>query len=155
MVKHKIANAEILIDKADAHILGTRKWFACPKGKSGSVYVYTNDWPRSQIALHRLILGIHGTRLRGDHRNGNGLDNRRGNLRIATHAQNNRNRRGCGKTGFKGVTKFTHCERYFARIKHHGKTVHLGCFGDPAEAARAYDRAAKELFGEFAWLNFQ
>ena len=91
-----------------------------------------------------------------DHRNRNGLDNRRVNLRPAAQWQNNANTklRSNSTSGFKGVS-FKKARGYWiAQIRLHGKTRHLGCFATPEEAAVAYDVAALELFGEFAAINF-
>lgn len=95
-----------------------------------------------------------------DHRNGDRLDNRRGNLRIATHGQNMVNRRGGGASIYLGVTR--NRMNWQARIvplgtgreKANSQRICLGTFADEAEAARAYDRAAREYHGEFARLNF-
>jgi hypothetical protein len=98
---------------------------------------------------------------RVDHRNGNPLDNRKANLRLATHQQNMFN---CGKRStykgkptasiFKGVTRDKSCGRYRARIKKNGIYHYLGHFYDQRKAALAYDHAALEMFGEFAQTNF-
>jgi hypothetical protein len=91
-----------------------------------------------------------------DHINGNRLDNRRCNLRLCTRAQNVRNaakRPGC-LSQYKGVSRDRRHNRWFATIYFEGRSIALDHFDDEAEAARAYDRAALELFGEFAWLNF-
>jgi len=89
-----------------------------------------------------------------DHRNGNGLDNRRANLRPATKSQNGANRliAASNKSGFKGVDLKK--GRWRAQIKVVGSKIHLGYFDLAEEAARAYDMAAIEAFGEFATLNF-
>jgi hypothetical protein len=87
-----------------------------------------------------------------DHENRDKSDNRRHNLRLATHHQNSANQDRKGKT--KGVifTKKTpnSSGRWRARIRYHGKLIHLGYHATEAEAAAAYNRAAIELFGEFA-----
>lgn len=90
-----------------------------------------------------------------DHINLNGLDNRRSNLRRATFSQNMRNRRPLPTStiGLKGVGPIAG-QRWRARISIDGKLRHLGCFATPEEAALVYDRAARQHFGEFAWLNF-
>jgi hypothetical protein len=100
--------------------------------------------------MHKLLTGWDET----DHKNGNGLDNQRKNLRSATRPQNlwNKGRRSDNTTGFKGVTKEAHGWR--AVIKANGKRRHLGYFTSPELAARAYDAAAVEMHGEFARLNF-
>ena len=87
-----------------------------------------------------------------DHKNRNGLDNRRDNLRLATHGQNLANSKTHSESGFKGVEKNKH--RFYASISIDGKTKKLGGYDTPEEAARAYDEAALEQFGEFARINF-
>lgn len=94
---------------------------------------------------------------RVDHINGDGLDNRRSNLREANAAQNaaNAGLRSDSVSGFKGVYPNTAGGLpWKAEIRANGKRRYLGIFGDPATAARAYDAAAREAFGEFARLNF-
>lgn len=108
------------------------------------------------IYLHRQIMNAApGEKV--DHRSGDGLDNRRANLRIATNAQNgwnSRPRRGT-RSGFKGVWPTTNRKvRWMACISRYGQRQYLGVFGTPEEAARAYDAAARRLFGEFARVNF-
>jgi hypothetical protein len=86
-----------------------------------------------------------------DHINGDGLDNRRANLRLAGRGQNVANQKP--KEGrYKGVSK--NGKRYMARIKVHYKSRFLGLFDTPEEAAKMYDFAAKRYFGQFANLNF-
>ena len=97
-----------------------------------------------------------------DHVDGDSLNNLRTNLRIATNAQNMHNRKVSknNKIGFKGVYEKGHCltgaptGRYAATLRVDGRTEHVGYFGSPEEAARAYDRRAIEVRGEFARTNF-
>jgi hypothetical protein len=91
-----------------------------------------------------------------DHKNHNGLDNRKANLRIATRIENSCNRRRLklGISKYKGVAKTKSGYRWFAYIGHKGKRIHLGSFTSEEDAAKAYDEAAKLLFGQFAFLNF-
>lgn len=108
--------------------------------------------------LHRLLIAAPaGAEV--DHRNGDTLDCRRENLRVATHKQNSRNvrRPTHNTTGFKGVRRIETKKlgvRWRAFIKTGGKQSTIGTFATAEGAARAYDTRAAEMFGEFALLNF-
>lgn len=112
--------------------------------------------------MHQLILGVGPDQL-VDHDNRIRTDNRRENLRLATHADNSRNRSTggqLGKSGYRGVSKVKN--RWVASIRGGEKgeggrraRVHLGSFVTPEEAARAYDQAAIRFFGPFCVLNFE
>lgn len=100
--------------------------------------------------MHTLLTGFTKT----DHWDTDGTNNRRGNLRECTQQENGRN---CGpkknnKSGYKGVSFYK--GKYHADISTGEARFRLGHFMCPEDAARAYDKAAKEHFGEFAWLNF-
>ena len=103
--------------------------------------------------MHRVILSLEQGDSAVDHKNGDGLDNRKTNLRLATPSQNNMNKLGRrGSTSkYKGVSL---CgggsKKWRARIKHDS----LGRFENEVEAALAYDEKAQQIFGEFAKLNF-
>jgi len=106
------------------------------------------------IYMHREITGAQ----RGqdvDHLNHNGLDNRRCNLRVCTRQQNMRNRRPNRNTTsrYKGVCWNRHISKWVAGIYVNKRRIHLGSFDDEREAALAYNRAAREHFGEYARLN--
>ncbi len=92
-----------------------------------------------------------------DHRNRNGLDNRRTNLRLATHSQNRCNRFvnkvGCSSQ-YRGVSRNKQKNKWNAQIQFEGKWIWLGRFDNEIDAAKAYDEAARKYHGEFARLNF-
>lgn len=102
--------------------------------------------------MHTLLTGWP----RVDHIDGDGLNNQRSNLRPASALENNRNARKHtpGYSTYKGVSWCKREGRWFAQIQHQRKHRHLGYHSTEIEAALAYDAAARELFGEFAHLNF-
>lgn len=142
------------IDDEDFYLVSETGWTAICKGHKRTLW-YAVTWNNGRaFEMHRLIMGFPEGR-EVDHRNGNGLDNRRENLRIATTAQNQANqRKSCGVSRFKGVDLNRKAHTWRARIMQGQKSLHLGMFKTEEAAARAYDRAATELWGEFAWLNF-
>jgi hypothetical protein len=91
-----------------------------------------------------------------DHINRHGLDNRKKNLRNCTKGENNLNQGGERNSAskYKGVYWKKDTKKWAACIKKGGKRKHLGYFDDEAEAAKAYDDAARRLHGQFAGLNF-
>ena len=107
------------------------------------------------VYLHRLIMDAPAG-VMVDHINRDRLDNRRTNLRMATNAQNQANvtKRQGMTSRYKGVSRHTATGGWQARISVEGKQMHLGYFADEAEAARAYDARAREVFGVFAQMNF-
>lgn len=144
-----------LVDEEDYQELSRYSWvyawqgYAFRKAPVGEV-------PK-QIRMHRQIIGVTDPKVLVDHRHGNGLDNRRKELRVATLIQNNRNNQGRSvrKGPFKGVCPSGRISKpWIARITVNSKTLNLGRFTLSQEAARAYDRAAITHFGEFARLNF-
>lgn len=142
----------ILVDAADAPVVNAICW-QLTKAKCGRWYVTHGVVG----ALSRLLMdapdGMHV-----DHINGDTLDNRRANLRICTHQQNQWNRkRSPGKSRFKGVTfckNNNYPYEWSSRVECNAKRHFLGYFATPLAAALAYDDAAAELFGKYAGLNF-
>jgi AP2-like factor (euAP2 lineage) len=105
------------------------------------------------ILMHRLIMGSPAAPLLVDHRNLDGLDNRKDNLRIVDASYNAQNRRRLpGKSKYKGV--FPDRQKWRAAITKRFRKKQLGTYDDEEDAARAYDAAALELFGEQAYVNF-
>jgi hypothetical protein len=133
--------------------------------KSWSAWQHRNTWyARTNIALpngkhtgilmHRLILGLEGD-YEGDHINGDGLDNRRCNLRRASSKQNRYNQGvyPSSVSGYRGVSWCKPCQKWRARINVDGKEISLGVHETREQAALAYNVAATKFYGEFARLN--
>lgn len=142
-----------LVDDEDYEALKDCVWYRNHHSDVGIEYAYRLDDGRMQY-MHRVLTSAPD-RMQVDHINGNGLDNRKGNLRICTQAENKRNK-GIPRnntTGFKGVVAKN--GKYRAQISVNGSTINLGTHNTPQEAADAYDRAAIEHFGEFALTNKQ
>lgn len=106
----------------------------------------------THISMHRLIMD-EPENMEIDHKNGDGLDNRRSNLRICTRAQNQQNRKIHKNKEFKGVNWHKRVGRWAVAIRVNKKLIHIGYYSDRHVAAKAYDEAAKKHFGEFARTN--
>lgn len=148
-------NKAALVDDEDYDRVRVFKWHAYRDPDSGTWYAAS--WQSGQkIKLHRFVLGLrYGEALEVDHRDSNGLNNLKTNLRKASHAENMRNRsiQRNNTSGFKGVCRDR--LKWKAYIKSNGKMLHLGVFLKPEDAANAYDVKARQLYGEFARLNFK
>jgi hypothetical protein len=107
------------------------------------------------LRMHRLIMGQPPNGREVDHINGDGLNNRRSNLRWATRQQNCQNGRprSNARSKLKGAQWCSSQSKWGAEIKHNGRVKQLGYFQTEQEAAAAYDAAASKAFGEFARLN--
>jgi len=110
--------------------------------------------PRKTIYMHREILKAHaGQEI--DHKDRNGLNNQKHNLRFARSSENRINSESRPHSStFKGVYWDAYRKCWRAHIQMNRKQKHLGCFRSEIDAAREYDNAAMFLFGEFAFLNF-
>jgi hypothetical protein len=147
-----------LVDDEDYEYLSQWKWFAVRWDKKDGQKIFYAARAKNTIGIlymHKVILTVRDGFF-VDHKNRNGLDNRRENLRECTVSQNAANKEVSknNKTGYKGVSLIRKTGKYVAQIRHNGKKIRLGQYDTPEEAAMVYDKAAKECHGEFAWLNF-
>lgn len=149
------------MDEGDYAKVAPFRWYAKKCASTGSYYAYRNvtigKKKQRSVMMHRVIMGIeYGDRRRVDHENGRTLDNRRSNLRFATGSQNaaNRSSQSSSSSPYKGVTYFKANRKWGAVVIHQGKRHFLGLHDTPEQAAHAYDDKARELFGDFAYVNF-
>lgn len=137
-----------LVDDEDYDALNQHSWYAF---RSHCTHYAARSDHGHTIYMHRQLLDAQ-TGQEVDHANGDGLDNRRANLRFATRQQNQQNRRPRGM--YKGVSYHAREQAWRARIKYNGRFIELGHYPTAEMAAREYDRYAPILFGEFARCNF-
>lgn len=144
-----------LIDASDAEFVGRWSW-QWKTSRGGKVYVVRNrlkdDGPGARhIPLHRALLEPEANEI-VDHEDGDGLNCRRGNMRLCNHSQNLKNRkvRCDSSTGLNGVCPSRSGRRFCAAIMSDGVRHRLGTFGTAAAAHAAYVEAAHRLHGEFA-----
>ncbi len=149
--RHKYA----LVDPQDYQKLAPYHWHLF-EGKSKNCYAIRYEDGKF-TKMHRVIMNAPAGKI-VDHKNGNGLDNTRANLRFATCAQNNYNVRRTkkGSSRYRGVCchKRKRTNKWHAYINYNGKKLFLGYFENEQDAARAHDEAAKKYHKEFAVLNF-
>ena len=149
-----------IVDDEDYESVSRFKWYSQRHGDCdyACCLIYMGHVGGTQknakMKMHQLIMRPP-VGLEVDHRNQDGLDNTRGNLRLCTRAQNCMNRRSRKATSsiYKGVCWFKNNRKWCARIWVGGRNIRLGMFVDEIKAARAYNAAAKQYHGEFAWLN--
>jgi hypothetical protein len=135
------------VDAEDYEWLSQYKWHAQRDRRVATFYACRGSRGQT-IKMHRLIMQPPKGMV-VDYVNGNGLDNRRCNLRVCTQEENVRNsrHRAHGKSRFKGVSP--HGGKWKAMVGQR----YLGVFDDEVEAAKAHDREARKQYGEYAWLN--
>ncbi len=149
-----------LIDDADYSIVSGRDWHWRQDIRSHIKYAVRYHYIEKRLIrtfMHRLILQLTDPKQICDHKNGDGLDNRRSNLRVCSWSQNLANRKKTlkNKTGFKGVHQpSVQIPVWVAQIRCMYRVYYLGRFRSPEDAARAYDKAALFFFGDFANINF-
>lgn len=147
-----------LVDDVDYEELNKQKWYAYQDRNTW--YVRSNSLPvndkKFSVLMHRVILGLqHGDKRQCDHIDGDGLNNQRSNLRVCTNSQNQHNRRQIvtGRSRFKGVAWHKQSKRWIAQIKCYPAHIYIGSFDTEEAAAKAYNEKARELHGEYAYLN--
>ena len=141
-----------IVDDEDFEELSKYRW--CYKDGYATRGIAAGVRRRTTLLMHVVIIGkVNG--LETDHINGNGLDNRRENLRHVTSSQNQQNRASCKNTSsqYKGVHWSKANKNWTSHIRIAGEKHHLGIYGSELEAAIAYNEAAQRLFGEYARLN--
>lgn len=143
-----------LVDDADYSLVSHLRWRA--KVESHTTYVYAHTpmvgGVRRTVKMHRMVLGLTDADPGVDHLDGDGLNNCRSNLRVASQRTQVVRQGPRGSSGFKGVS-FS-AGRWRARLALASGEKHLGRYDTAEEAARAYDTAALEHWGEDAYLNF-
>ena len=161
-----------MVDDEDYDWLMKSNWHT-KISNNGKNTAYAARWHRkpdntpSGIKMHREIMGVTDPKIYVDHIDHNGLNNQKCNLRLCTHSQNGANRlsRKNSSSKYLGVCLLRHkntrkdgtivySEGWCAKIRKNGKCQHIGMFKIEEDAAKAYDKKAKEIHGEFAKLNF-
>lgn len=146
-----------LIDDEDFVIVSKHKWYYAQESKNygrAKTNIKKENGRGTTLKMHTLIMRPpKGFEV--DHINHNPLDNRRSNLRVVTRSQNqkNMNKMSTNKSGYKGVSHHKKSNKWQVHIMNNGNRVYLGLFVDLKVAAEAYNKAALELYGEYASLN--
>jgi hypothetical protein len=141
------------VDDDDFEKINQYKWYALKS--LNTFYAHrqfrNKDGKLKSQYMHRVVLNVEDSKIEVDHKNKNGLDNTKSNLRQATKKQNAHNRSINTKntTGFRGVFLEKRVQKYRAQIRINGKINSLGYFSNPEDASAAYETKAKEIFNEF------
>lgn len=152
---------EAMIDDEDYGLISKHKWHVSP-GKAGNKYAGCGIWQKGKnytknVPMHRMIMNVTDPKIQVDHIDGNGLNNQRSNLRLATNQQNSfGSRKSFNKlysSKYKGVSFDKSREKWAAKIQINRKYKYLGRYETELEAAQAYNVAAVRHFGEYAKIN--
>ncbi len=143
-----------IVDPEDYQKLIMYNWLLC--GSDSKNYYAVRFEGSNLVRMHRVVMNAPaGTIV--DHKDRDGLNNTKRNLRFATISQNNcnaRRRKKCSSK-YRGVCRYNQLNKWQALISYNHEKIHLGYFDSEEDAARAYDEAAKIYHGEFATLNFE
>jgi len=148
-----------LIDDEDYERVSLYNWLIRNSRKdSNKIYAVTSIWITAlhksyYIRMHRFILNNNPLGLEVDHKDGNGLNNQKDNLRLCTRQQNAQNVKKKDGRDYKGVSTTRNPNKFRAYIKKDKRFYSLGYYNTRLEAALAYNKKAIELFGEYANLN--
>jgi hypothetical protein len=149
-----------MVDDEDFEFLNQWKW-SVHKGKNNSFYAKRNSnstdglLKRKNILMHREIMKITDPNIIIDHEDHNGLNCQKSNMRSCNHSENNKNRSSHGASKFLGVSWQASIKRWRAEIKNNNVKEYIGVYINEVDAAKAYDKKAIKLHGEFANLNFK
>lgn len=148
----------VLVDDNDYDLVIQFKWFIyrCTfKGKKARTFYAIARIKNVMTRMHRLIMDAHNPKILIDHKDHNGLNNQRDNLRLANAKQNQFNMRPHvnNKTGFKGVSYHKGDKMYMVFMKVNDKNTYFGSYKTPVDAAKRYNELARQYHGEFAYQN--
>lgn len=147
-----------IIDDEDYEIVSKYKWFA--RKRDHLYYAARSEYlngEQYEVQMHRFIMGLkHKDGTLCDHKNGNGLDNQKENLRLSNYSHNGHNHRmfSTNTSGYRGVSWQKHRKKWQVRICVGGQEKYIGIFKEVTDAAKAYDTAAINYFGNIAVTNF-
>jgi len=154
----KHPNKFALVDNEDYESALQYKWYVVKNGNY--FYAYANrklgkDKKHHTLHMHRVIMGLRDDKIQIDHINRNGLDNRKSNLRLCNMSQNMMNSRPMKNrlSKYKGVSWHSLTKKWRVRVCLHGNLIEVGLYSNEEKAAAAYNKEAKRLFGDFAYLN--